>query len=379
MTNTVAIKSCASYEMSVLYDVIKEICTKANMPDVLGKSILIKPNILSDARPEAGITTHPAVVRAMVRLLKEKGATEIFIGDSPGLHKPSFSARNCGIQAVCEEEGATWCDFTESPVVKKLDGLSLKLPMASIVDKVDMVFSLCKFKTHTLMYATGATKNLFGTIPSTNKALCHAKFPSRQSFAKVIIGIHETIKPDFCIMDGIIGMEGAGPANGTPRALNLLFASNSCIAMDVAEATVMGYRIEDMPILMEAKRRRILPSSIDYLLLDAKDLVIDDFERIEIRRTNLFKALLLPYLTSRMQKRQQRKEPEPVFNDEKCIRCQRCINICPQKALSLVTMDNGASKHVVCDLNRCIRCYCCHEMCPVNAITVAGKGEGKLE
>lgn len=247
--------------------------------------------------------------------------------------------------------------------------------MAAILEKVDLVFSLCKFKSHTLMYATGATKNLFGTIPNVNKALCHAKFPSRDSFAKVIIGIHETIKPSFCVMDGIIGMEGAGPANGTPRAMDLLLASDSCLAMDIAQATIMGHRIEDIPILREAKRRHLLPDSIDYPLLDAKNLVIDDFERIEIKRTNLFKALLLPFLTSRFQRIHQRKEPEPVFNDDLCIRCQRCINICPQKALSLVPIENSNSKHVICDLTKCIRCYCCHEMCPVNAITVGGKND----
>jgi len=375
MTNTVAIKKCSVYDNDKVYSVLKELCLKANMPDVSGKKVLLKPNILSDAKPEAAITTNPSIVRAMIRILKENGVSEIYVGDSPGLHTPAFTAKNCGIRSVVDEEGAIWCDFTDSPVTKRLNGMRLKLPMAAIIDEVDMVFSLCKFKSHTLMYTTGATKNLFGTIPNVNKALCHAKFPSRDSFAKVIIGIHETIKPAFCVMDGIIGMEGAGPANGTPRALDLLLASDNCLAMDIAQATIMGHRIEDIPILREAKRRHILPDSIEYPLLDAKDLVLDDFERIEIKRTNLFKALLLPFLTSRFQKMHQRKEPAPVFNDDLCIRCQRCINICPQKALSLVPIENSPSKHVVCDLKKCIRCYCCHEMCPVNAITVGGKND----
>jgi uncharacterized protein (DUF362 family)/NAD-dependent dihydropyrimidine dehydrogenase PreA subunit len=375
MANTVAIKKCNSYDIDRVYEALKELCPKANMPDVSGKKVLLKPNILSDARPEAAITTNPTVVRAMIRILKENGVSEIYVGDSPGLHTPAFTAKHCGIRDVVDEEGAIWCDFTDSPVTKRLAGMRLKLPMAAILEKVDLVFSLCKFKSHTLMYATGATKNLFGTIPNVNKALCHAKYPSRDSFAKVIIGIHETIKPSFCVMDGIIGMEGAGPANGTPRAMDLLLASDSCLAMDIAQATIMGYRIEDIPILREAKRRHLLPDSIDYPLLDAKNLVIDDFERIEIKRTNLFKALLLPFLTSRFQRIHQRKEPEPVFNDDLCIRCQRCINICPQKALSLVPIENSNSKHVICDLTKCIRCYCCHEMCPVNAITVGGKND----
>ena len=63
--------------------------------------------------------------------------------------------------------------------------------------------------------------------------------------------------------------------------------------------------------------------------------------------------------------------------DEKCIRCLRCANICPAKALTLKEETDG-TKHIVCDYSRCIRCYCCHEMCPVDAITVHNK-EKKAE
>ncbi len=379
MATTVVINNCYSYDTQKVYETLKDMCIQADMPDVCGKKILLKPNILSDAKPEDCITTNPEIVRSMVRILKENGASQIYIGDSPGLQSPSFSGTNCGIKAICDEEGAIWCDFSDSPVIKQINGLRLKLPIAAIIDKVDMVFSLCKFKSHTLMYATGATKNLFGTVPSINKALCHAKYPSRESFARVIVGIHETIKPAFCVMDGIIAMEGAGPANGTLRPLNILLASRSCLAVDVAQATIMGHNLSDIPILNEAKRRHLLPQNIEYPILNANDLIVEDFERIQVKKTNLIKALLLPFLTSRFQRRNQRKEPAPIFNDERCIRCLRCVNICPQKALSLVpmggTLENKPNKHIVCDEKKCIRCYCCHEMCPANAITVGNEAE----
>ncbi len=373
MNNTVAITNCGSYDFDMVHQAMALVCSKANMPDVSGLRVLVKPNILSDARPEAAVTTNPTVVRSMIRLLREKGASEIYVGDSPGLHTPAFTARNCGIRAVVEEEGAIWCDFTVSPVTRKLDGLKLSLPMAAVLERVDLVFSVCKFKSHTLMYTTGATKNLFGTVPGLNKALCHTKYPNRSTFAKVIVGIHETIKPSFCVMDAIIGMEGAGPANGTPRSFNLLLASDSCLAMDMVQAMLMGYRLYDIPILNEARRRHLLPDNINYPLLRAEDLVIRDFERVQVKRTNLFKALILPSFTVGMQRRRQRREPAPVFKDDVCIRCQRCVNICPQKALTLEPVPGSDTRHIVCRLNRCIRCYCCHEMCPVNAISVGKK------
>ena len=366
----VAIDRCESYEISDVSASIEKICTAAGMPDVAGRKILLKPNILSDAKPEAAITTNPQVVRALIRLLKKKGASEIYVGDSPGLHSPSFAGRSCGIGAVCDEEGAIWVNFMDNPVTKQLEGTKIRVPMASILDKVDMVFSVCKFKSHTLMYTTGATKNLFGTVPSVNKAACHAKFPSRESFAKVIIGIHETIRPAFCIMDAVIGMEGAGPANGTPRQFGYLMASDSCLAMDMTQAQMMGYEVSDIPILKEAERRHVLPTEIRYPLLNVNDCIIKDFDKVPVRsRTKLIRSLLMPFLTSGVQKRRQRKEPGPEFNAGLCIRCLRCVKICPQKALELQKQEDGTEK-VVCDYRKCIRCYCCHEMCPVNAIHV---------
>ncbi|MCF0237307.1 MAG: DUF362 domain-containing protein, partial [Sphaerochaetaceae bacterium] len=116
----VAITKCQFYNSNEVYNAIKEICIKANMPSVSGKKVLLKPNILSDANAEDCITTHPEVVRAVIKLLKEQGALEIYVGDSPGLHSSSFHGKKCGIYDVCEEEGATWVDFSDSPVTKKI-------------------------------------------------------------------------------------------------------------------------------------------------------------------------------------------------------------------------------------------------------------------
>ena len=369
----VAIDRCENYNQDEIFSCLTELCRKANMPDVKGMKVLVKPNILSDAKPENCITTHPEVVRAVIRILKENGASEIYVGDSPGIHNAGFCGRNCGIQDVCIEEGVTWVNFTQDPVAKRINGTRFTLPMARILDEVDLVFSVCKFKTHTLMYSTGAVKNLFGVVPHLNKGLCHTKCPSRESFARLIVGIHETIKPAFCIMDAIIGMEGAGPANGKCRPVNLLLASDNCFAMDVAQATIMGYNINDIFILNEARVRRLIPKDIVYPVLDANDLIIENYDRVPIRkRTRFIRSLVIPFAATPLQRMRQRREPAPQFNDEKCIRCLRCANICPAKALTLKEEENG-TKHIVCDYKKCIRCYCCHEMCPVDAIIVHNK------
>lgn len=373
---SVAIAKCESYNPQTLYETIAKVAHEAQMPDVKGKTVLLKPNILSDAKPQDCITTHPEFVRAVIKYLKDCKVKEIYVGDSPGLQSSSFEAKQCGIKDICDEEGVTWVDFTLNPVQKEINGTGKKLLMANIIDKVDMVFSLAKFKTHQLMYTTGAVKNLFGTIPGLHKSTCHVKCPSRESFAKLIVGIYETVKPAFSFMDGIIGMEGSGPANGTPRTLGLVLGSCDGIAVDLSQAIIMGYNPKEIPILREASRRHILPTNVVYPILDANEIVVKDFEIIPIReKTKFVKTLILPFLTRGIQKKMQSKRQAPSFDKNKCIRCLKCVNICPAHALSLSGDETLSKKdrYIVIDCSKCIRCYCCHEMCPVNAISIDEK------
>jgi len=66
----------------------------------------------------------------------------------------------------------------------------------------------------------------------------------------------------------------------------------------------------------------------------------------------------------------------PHFKKSKCLRCAKCIEICPAQILSFkddkraTTGANGKkfSKHVTIQRSKCLHCFCCHEICPVSAI-----------
>nr|WP_321294384.1 DUF362 domain-containing protein [uncultured Sphaerochaeta sp.] len=363
----VAIVQCSAYEQAQVDEAVRQACLHGLMPSVKGKSILLKPNILSDAKPERNITTHPMVVHAMIRVLKEHGAKQILVGDSPGLQVPNFQPRVSGIQQVCIEEEVEWVDFTKHPKLHTIPYTSNKqLLLASVLEEVDMVFSLPKFKTHQLMYATGAVKNLFGLVPNLSKSPCHVQFPTREQFASLIVGIAEVVKPAFSLMDGIIGMEGPGPANGRPRHIGLLLASTDSLALDYAQAQIMGYEPKQVPIIAEGLRRGIGSAPSSYPVLDAKDLVLPDFQRIEVqKRTKFVHSLIIPFIFSKLIRWKVKKDRKaPVFLVEPCIRCRKCIDICPAHALTMV------DKRIIIDEKACIRCYCCHEVCPASAILV---------
>jgi len=362
----VAITFCNTYEPETLDRAVRQVTDDPTFPDCKGKKVLLKPNILSDANVENAITTNPAVVRAVIHLLKEKGASSIKLGDSPGLQAPGFIPQKCGIAALCEEEGVEWIDFTKDPIVHEIPFTKqVNLPLARAVDEADILISLPKCKTHQLMYTTGAAKNLFGLVPSLHKSACHVKCTSRERFADMIAGINAIAKPDYAIMDAVIGMEGAGPANGSPRHIGLLLGSHDVFALDWAEAVIMGYDPHTIPIV-NAGLEHHLGEEPRYTLLQAQSLVIPDFKRIAQQKgSHLFGNLVLPFFTRPLRRRAVRNQrPAPVFGSPNCILCQRCVTICPAHALT------RGDKRIVIDTRKCVRCYCCHEICPANAIII---------
>ena len=348
--STVSIVKCDNYDFEKVYNNLKKAMEETPLPKISGKKILIKPNILSDVPPELSVSTHPMVLKALIKILNEKGAKKLYVGDSPAIHPPKFKAKRSGIYQICEEEeNVEWVNFHKDTVKKALPYVHRKIALAKIIDKVDFSISLSKCKTHELMYTTGAIKNMFGLVPGFNKSKQHVYNPSRKGFAKFICGLFSVSKTEYAIMDAIVAMEGAGPGNGTPRKVGLLLASNDALALDISQAIIMGYNPLDIPIIKFAIKKKLTPTkkieNIEYSNLNANDLIIKDYKRISNK--NLSKKRL-----------------PPEFLKDPCIKCKKCIEICPANALSL---DNNRIK---INEKKCIKCYCCHEVCPANAIKI---------
>ncbi len=372
----VAIQRCSTYEQSSLTQALNEVIASSDFPEVQGRSVLLKPNILSDAPVHKAITTNPEFVKAVIRILFDRGAETIYVGDSPGLQGNHFTPHKSGIYDVCRETGAHWVNFAHEPVSTRIPfTYGRNLPLPGILDKVDLLFSLAKMKSHQLMYFTGAVKNMFGLVPGLHKSASHMRYPTVESFSRLIAGIYAAATPDFSLIDGIIAMEGTGPANGDIRHAGLVMASNDGGALDMSMAAIMGYDVDQIPLLRELARKRLTGASsledITFPLLDAKDLVIKDFKRIpQHQKIRMLRTLVGPLFTRRFRFHIAQNKPRPLFDHEACISCGRCIAICPGKALQF-----DADTQVQADYTACIRCYCCAEVCPADAIHIEDQGE----
>lgn len=354
-----AITECREYSFQELDSALRKIIDNTEFPDVNGKTVLVKPNILSDAAPEKAITTDCRAVEALLVILKEKGAARIIVGDSPGTQTGKLSTTLSGIEEAVKRQGAKLSDFREENRMHEIDGI--RIPMSSALDEADVVISFAKFKTHQLMSATGAVKNMFGTIPGLNKSPLHFRYRTPETFAAFLMKVFDECHVDYAFIDAVIGMEGPGPGSGTPRHVGMMMGSANAYALDRAEALMMGYG--SVPLIETAEKLKPGISDAEFPLLQPATLIMKDYRRIGEGKKNTFRSLVIGTIRNAFS-RGNSDRPRPVFEEKKCRACSRCVNVCPAKALRI---ENG---HVAFEKKKCIRCYCCHEMCPFDAIKV---------
>jgi uncharacterized protein (DUF362 family)/Pyruvate/2-oxoacid:ferredoxin oxidoreductase delta subunit len=366
MNEIVAVRECYEYDVQEIFTLISEIYKTCKGPEVREKRVLIKPNILTDSDPSRCICTNPAVVESMVRFLQSKGAT-VFVGDSPAVHFRGFKGEKSGIREVCERTGAIWVDFMKEPLEKKLKKGKIKI--ASIINEVDLIISMPKLKNHELVYFTGAIKNTLGLVPGFSKAKQHAYHQDRNKFSAFLIELNELVMPHFFLMDGIMGMEGPGPGQGTPFKTGVLLGSTNPVALDIIACIIAGYDPLDIPTTSIALDKGNWLRSRDEIIYNGPELsklIKSEFRRIPVSAfTNIAAKFLLTRLSV-----YRRIEKRPVFLQNNCTGCLECIKICPENAIVMHPVK--ANKVVLTD-KKCIRCFCCSEVCQSNAIEIRRK------
>ncbi|MGC8786805.1 MAG: DUF362 domain-containing protein, partial [Anaerolineae bacterium] len=329
------------------------------------QKVVLKPNLLQAEPPEKAVTTHPSLVAAVAKWVRELGATPI-IADSPGpgmLFNPRALHRLyqvTGMTAVAEEEGAilnydvstTRVPCPEGRAVQTLDAMKAMV-------EADVIISLPKLKTHDLMLFTGAIKNLFGTVPGMVKSTYHARFPSVERFSTMLIDILSYYKPALTIMDAVVGMEGDGPSAGNPRHIGLLLASTDAVALDIVAASVAGIPPAIVPTVAAAVRRGLTTGRVEDIEVVGNPIETAKAEGFKLPRTAGQHLRMIPHFVPAWITQQLLAKPQA---GPKCTACGTCVENCPVQAITIV--DQRA--HM--DLDRCIRCYCCHELCPEHAV-----------
>ncbi|MDR2136889.1 MAG: DUF362 domain-containing protein [Synergistaceae bacterium] len=342
-----------------------------------GGQVLLKVNLVAGYAPERRVTTDPSVVRAVAKAVLEAGGNPV-IADSPGIDNFLKAAEKAGFLDVARELGIPCVELTDSvPLSVASDATFRKIEVARRVIESDAIINLPKMKTHAQMLLTLGVKNMFGCVAAQRKAEWHYSAGlRRERFASLLLDIWNGIRPCLTILDGVIGMDGRGPTNGTPFPYGIVAGARDALTMDFWLCRMMGVRLEDYPLWQAAAMRGMAQCDLDENDLAGDFPASHIWEGLEIPKLdslNLIPAMSrLPFAKILEQSLMSRH----IHRPDRCVGCGKCAAICRAEAISIsLNEKNLNGKKLIFDYGKCIRCYCCHEMCPADAI---GFREGLL-
>ncbi|MFH1752718.1 MAG: DUF362 domain-containing protein, partial [Candidatus Omnitrophota bacterium] len=330
MRSKVSIVRCGSYDPAPLkraiersLDLIGGISRFVKPSD----KVLVKPNLLSARLPDEAVDTHPEFVRAVVRIVKEAGGVPS-IGDSPGsfftVKSINHVYEQSGMKEVAENEGAGLVSFNQAVHINGY-------PIARAIKEFDLVINLPKFKTHAMAVLTGAVKNMYGLVPGLSKVQYHKQAPNINEFSNVLADIFEITKPALSIMDGIVGMDGDGPAAGRVREIGYILSSGDAVSLDAAFADMAGVPYSRNKLLRTVTERGLGKGCLDDIEILGESLSsarIKDFKLPKTAPQNRAPSFIAKYIARIIHFR-------PFINESLCEKCLICKPACPVDAITI--------------------------------------------
>lgn len=230
------------------------------MPDVAGKRVFIKPNLVTPpTRRDWQSVTSPLLVEALLVKVLEKKPSEIVIGccGFKGQWEKTIELWNkdllskfgwCDVKLICVQEGENYHKYTLIRFPHKEDYLSLYgVKVSNFVIEADVVINVPKLKVHTMAGMTGAIKNMMGVI--SPKGTMHPN-GSSEILHKRLRDLYALLnkRVSWVLMDGIVGAEYSEQF-GVPRKANILISGTDMFEVDCLGAYAIGYYPEEIDYL----------------------------------------------------------------------------------------------------------------------------------
>jgi uncharacterized protein (DUF362 family) len=240
---------------------------------IAGRTVVIKPNLIAPYSADTGAVTHPEVVRALVDRALADGALAVLIVET-SRYGAFFEPTGYGIFSSYDPLGrVSLVDLGARPLVLApvAGGLAYSaIWTPAFLLGTDVVFiSAAKMKTHAEAMATLVTKNLFG-IPGLDRYVLPGDSTGR--FTMHERGLHETVadilrlRPiDYGVVDAVVAMEGMGPINGNPVAMNTVLAGRNSVAVDRVALQAMTIPQQSVPYLTYAARLGLGPLDLSAI------------------------------------------------------------------------------------------------------------------
>lgn len=244
-----------------------------------GDRVLLKPNLLTGARPTKECVTRVELVVVVAQMVKEVGGKP-FLGDSPAFGSARGVAEANGYLPLLKQFDIPIVEF-RGQRYQTGQGDFNHLRLSKEAMEADVLINLPKVKSHMQLTMTLGVKNLFGCVPGKMKAWWHVEAgKDADRFGTMLVETARTLAPDLTIIDGIIGHEGNGPSGGEPRELGVVGASRNVFALDRALLDILQVEPEIVPTVAASQRLGLCPelSEIEFPLSHPRELQLTDWK-----------------------------------------------------------------------------------------------------
>ncbi|MDD5453150.1 MAG: DUF362 domain-containing protein [Candidatus Bipolaricaulis sp.] len=360
----VAVKAVRTYDEAEIRSAVEAaLAAIGGVDDILrpDSRVFVKINHLSPpSPPERGIVTHPTFTAAVLAVVRDY-TPHITVGDDLHPSTPDGFAIS-GYRALAERLGVRLVNLREEGFTRvECAGVVLKeVYLARALREADVIIDLPKLKTHSLTLFTGAVKNMYGVIPGGLRTAFHGQHKDPAEFSQLLVDIFAVAPPQLTIMDGIVAMAGAGPANGTLRELGVILASRDAVAVDAVASRIIGLDPLAVRTTRYAQERGLGARDVEIVGEPIATVGVADFALPPIPAGEI--VGWAPRFLTQFVTRQLSLRPQIVRQN--CVGCGACARICPTGAATVT----AGKAHI--NRQTCIRCMCCHEVCRFDAIAL---------
>ena len=273
-------------------------------------TIVIKPNAGHPFPPEKSVNTSPAVVAAVIKILRKTQPKEIILAESAANGQDTLEClKISGIGKAAEDAGVDRIidikrdkDLLSIPIRDAKSALNRVL-LPRFLLEADHIVNLPIFKTHVSMVFTSALKNIKGVVQDKVHREMH-----RTDLAAAMMDLWSVCKADLSIVDMIRPAEGYGPSLALPTDFGCIVASKDPVAADATICRMIGLDLDKVAYFKSARERGIGNFNESQIIVRGKPI------------KEVFKKLWLPYLGNL-----EKQWPEYKFYNQGA--CSSCLGL----------------------------------------------------
>ena len=262
-------------------------------PIVHHKIVAVKPNDTWASDDDRTGVTQPDTLRAVLRYLKNYGPRELIVTGGSGAGETDEIFKTAGLMDVVHEEGATFVDHNRPPFqsveleyrpAADVAGPQKNVMVNPRVLEYEALIVLSQLKLHRTATATLALKNIAMSYPAADY-YGHPRSKEKhenefyEDMHSFIAAMAKRFPIDLAITAGHPAMIASGPLGGKAVETGIVIASTDAVAADVVGAKLLGFNVQAVRHLWEAKRLGLGETDTDEVSFPGMDLrtAIQDF------------------------------------------------------------------------------------------------------